>query len=309
MEEILILENLAASNQKKAVDKEENPKKLPEQATRINEPEFKYVTHLKETVSAQDVVQTAMTAKNPVQEQGVSKTSQGLEGNKNTTYQNHPKISKSADFEDSKPYERPSIESKVPKVLEVPIMVATQELLSISPDVRCPKLVKTKQISQTDQAATTAFVEMEEERKAGGADIVTKKVTRGNGYSIVAGKVENTSYELFRPISTEIQVTHHQFSDKKSNIALDLNVHPVLTIPTRNHKASNAQTMRGAVFVEVDDMFRRREDSIGLQTSERDTNIMNQDHVPILLSRDSKGCKPKPNDRVWRRKWQNILDQ
>ena len=137
-----------------------------------------------------------------------------------------------------------SVEQNMQKVLEMP------KLLSVSLDVCCPakELMTTKEIAHPDQAAMAAFIE--EEKKAIEADVNMEKVTRETDDMIVAKKVEEAFYELFRPFCAMNQATYLQISNRKSHLALNPNIHSIITTPTCACNEANTQMTHLAVFVE-----------------------------------------------------------
>ena len=215
-----------------------HPQRVLEHARRANEAQNKCITAVEESAWAKEVVQTATRAENPFLEQGDSVYSQISKGDNENTYRNHLMIIQSSDSE-CRPNESTSAEPVVQTIaadcpepqskrstsvkdpvsvaeviLEMPIVRSTRKLSSVSPNNHrnVEELVKTKQTTHPDPATTVAFVEKEEE--GGEAEILTAKAAERTDSASEARKVEDASYELFRPLSTRIRAMHLKISSR-----------------------------------------------------------------------------------------------
>ena len=170
-------------------------------------------------------------------------------------YRNHSPSSQSRHFEENKPNKRPSVNSVLKRMPEVPVVLSTRELPSVSANDRrnVEELVTTKQTIHPDRAVKAAFIEMKKDGEEGESFMAT--VALRNDNAIAAVNVEEGSYELVRSFCMEVQVTHRTFSNQDTYPALDLNIHAILANPTPTCACDkvNTQATRRAVFVEVDD--------------------------------------------------------
>ena len=103
----------------------------------------------------------------------------------------------------------------------------------------------------------------------GEAEIVMAKATCKDDDLIVPRKVKEAPYESLTLFCMKIQETHHQFSSRNPHLALNPNIHAIIAIPARVCEDANTQTTHNEVFVEDDECFRRQEDPMGLQKSEK----------------------------------------